>query len=362
MDARLAERRRSGPDLHPRPGGDPRGSERGVFSTTRVTLIILSLPAKANILVDQTGHARLADFGLLTIISDPKYLLSSSSHTQGGTVRWMSPERIAPEQFGFKNSRPTISSDCYALGMVIYETIGGNIPFHKDTDLTVFMKVVVKGEHPPRGAKFATSLWEMLERCWTPKPSDRPSTEDVLRCLEMVSNLAEPTSPRTGGGTDEDEDSATNSSGGDSVDFFATDDRVQHLPIHPLQDHRPTNPPSGPAQSDHGQQIMVDSMCDTPDRILDSLPAPHDDDDLAGHRSIPIFPPPTPRAVTQRSSLEETTRSSTFSSICSEFLTMLDDGTDSAMGITALSKVAQIILEIFGVQIRKHYSVFPLAH
>jgi hypothetical protein len=34
---------------------------------------------KANILIDQTGNARLADFGLLTIISDPANHLSSSS-------------------------------------------------------------------------------------------------------------------------------------------------------------------------------------------------------------------------------------------------------------------------------------------
>jgi len=94
----------------------------------------------------------------------------------------MSPERIAPEQFGFKNSRPKISSDWYALGMVIYETISGNVPFHKDTDLTVILKVVVKGEHPSQGAKFVKSLWGMLERCWASGPKDRPNIEDVLQC------------------------------------------------------------------------------------------------------------------------------------------------------------------------------------
>jgi len=230
------------------------GTLRGyVFYTAGTTPISSSLPVKANILIDQTGCARLADFGLLTIISDPKYLLSSSSHTQGGTVRWMSPERIAPDRFGCKNSRPTVSSDCYALGMVIYETISGHFPFHKDTDLAVFMKVV-EGKHPPRGAKFTKSLWGMLERCWASGPSGRPSIEDVLQCLEAVSNLSEPTSPRAGEGTDEDGDdwdSATNSSGGDPVDFFATDDRVQLPPIHSLRDHHLANPhhasPSSPS-------------------------------------------------------------------------------------------------------------------
>ena len=141
------------------------------------------MPTKANVLIDQMGCPRLSDSGLLTIISDPTYLLSSSSHIQGGTARWMSPERIAPGRFGFKHSRPTRHSDCYALGMVIYETISGHLPFHKDAELTVFMKVV-EGKRPLRGARFTDRLWEMVEQCWAPRPDARPSVEDVLQCLE----------------------------------------------------------------------------------------------------------------------------------------------------------------------------------
>ena len=152
---------------------------------------ILILSVKSNILIDQTGHARLADFGLLTIISDPTNLVSSSSCAHGGTARWMSPELIAPERFGFETSRPSKSSDCYALGMVIYETISGNVPFHKHTDLTVFVKVL-EGERPSREAECADSLWEILERCWTPQPGSRPNIQDVLRCLERVSQSHEP--------------------------------------------------------------------------------------------------------------------------------------------------------------------------
>lgn len=60
----------------------------------------------------------------------------------------MSPELIAPDKFGLESSHPTESSDCYALGMVVYETISGNLPFYKYTDLAVFVKVL-GGERPP---------------------------------------------------------------------------------------------------------------------------------------------------------------------------------------------------------------------
>jgi len=117
----------------------------------------------------------------------------------------MSPELIAPQRFGFKKSRPTKASDCYALGMVVYETISGNLPFHKHADLTVVMKVL-EGEHPPRGARFTGGLWKMLGQCWTPQPNNRPSIEDVRQCLETSSILSEPPSPEVDVGVEDDGD------------------------------------------------------------------------------------------------------------------------------------------------------------
>ena len=43
------------------------------------------------------------------------------SFTPGGTTRWMSPELLNPEMFKKSDDWPTKQSDCYALGMVVYE-------------------------------------------------------------------------------------------------------------------------------------------------------------------------------------------------------------------------------------------------
>ena len=153
--------------------------------------VLPCLPVKANVLVDQVHNARLADFGLLTIISDPAHPLTSSSYAQGGTARWMGPELISPKKFGLKTSCPTKSSDCYSLGMVIYETISGSLPFHEDSDLTVFVKVL-KGKRPRRGVWFSDGLWKVMEQCWIPQPSKRPSVEGVLQCLDMCSDSSRP--------------------------------------------------------------------------------------------------------------------------------------------------------------------------
>ena len=101
----------------------------------------------------------------------------------------MSPELIVPEKFGFEKSRPAESSDCYALGMVIYETVSGKVPFHECMDTAASVKVI-QGERPTRGEAFSDDLWKMLELCWAFQPDDRPNIFDVLQGLQMVPSLS----------------------------------------------------------------------------------------------------------------------------------------------------------------------------
>jgi len=146
----------------------------------------------ANILIDKNFHARLADFGFLAIVSDPTNPTPSSSYTTGGTPRWMSPELlIALDQFNLKNARPTKQSDCYALGMVIYEVLSGRLPFSQFGPYIIPRKIM-DGERPekPRGAEgawFTDDLWLMLNQCWATQLKSRPSVAAVLECLERVS-------------------------------------------------------------------------------------------------------------------------------------------------------------------------------
>jgi len=156
---------------------------------------------QANILIDQAGHARLADFGLLTIALDATNTPSSNSFIPGGTPRWMSPELFDPEKFDLKDSRQTEYSDCYALGMVVYEVLSGRIPFSRHHDLVVIV-AIVKGERPgrPRGEEgmwFTDGVWSAIERCWKADPGDRPTIKDVLQCLEGVSGSWVLPSPQT---------------------------------------------------------------------------------------------------------------------------------------------------------------------
>jgi len=124
---------------------------------------------------------------------------ASSSCTIGGTIRWMSPELLYPDQSGLGDSRPTKQSDCYALGMVIYEVLSGKVPF-APFNRYIVMRKVMEGERPERpegteGVWFTDDLWRMLNRCWAAKPKRRPHIAVVLRCLGRVSRALDSEAP-----------------------------------------------------------------------------------------------------------------------------------------------------------------------
>ena len=111
----------------------------------------------------------------------------------------MGPELLNPQRFCLKDSRPTRHSDCYALGMVVYEVLSERIPFYQDADLVVVGQVV-EGKRPVRpqgveGLWFMDDVWGVLERCWKSQPDSRPSIKDVLQFLEGVSRSWTPPPP-----------------------------------------------------------------------------------------------------------------------------------------------------------------------
>lgn len=133
-------------------------------------------------MIDNNGRASLTSVGLYELIPDGP---DSSTTAVTGAARWMSPELLFPERFGLSTVSLTMESDCYALGMVVYEVLSGQQPFPQCSDATAVYGTLM-GERPerPRGGWFLDDTWEMLEQCWRYQPSDRPSLGVVLRCLQ----------------------------------------------------------------------------------------------------------------------------------------------------------------------------------
>src|SRR5918999_29318 len=97
----------------------------------------------ANIMVDNTGRAKLTDFGVA-------YVPSSTMTQQGtalGSPRYMSPEQVTGQPL---DSR----SDIFSLGVVLYELLTKRTPFESDGDTTVFalMNRIASSPHAPMRA------------------------------------------------------------------------------------------------------------------------------------------------------------------------------------------------------------------
>ena len=65
-------------------------------------------------MVDASGNARITDFGLATIVRDPKSL-AKALDDQGHSPRWAAPEILQ------STSPATKESDVFAFAMVVIE-------------------------------------------------------------------------------------------------------------------------------------------------------------------------------------------------------------------------------------------------
>ncbi|KAF9444926.1 kinase-like protein [Macrolepiota fuliginosa MF-IS2] len=144
----------------------------------------------ANVLVNSSKKACLADFGLSTI-RDPEVLAlttTNSSTSCGGTIRWMAPELLNPPE----TDEPlnTKESDIYAFAGVSYEIFTGHIPFYEVfRDQTVIVKVN-RGERPSRpdqatSTKYGLteSIWKLMQDCWLTDPDSRPAAAGIATRL-----------------------------------------------------------------------------------------------------------------------------------------------------------------------------------
>ncbi|KAJ7838389.1 kinase-like domain-containing protein, partial [Mycena olivaceomarginata] len=135
-----------------------------------------------NVLVDKHGAACICDFGLSKVINCAGF----STSRRAGRLLYMAPELLANEGL---LPTTTKESDVYSFGLVVLEILTSQALKHRSTSHLV-TSTVFENIRPKRAdydmKNISNSLWELLDRCWTPQPELRSKIHEVLRSIQRL--------------------------------------------------------------------------------------------------------------------------------------------------------------------------------
>jgi serine/threonine-protein kinase len=148
----------------------------------------------SNVLLDERGPLYLTDFGIARLFDTGTNAITSEriglTHTGQvlGTPYYMAPEQIKGEPVG-------PATDIYALGVVVYQMVTGQVPYQGDTPLAVAMQHLQDDPCPPSLLRsgLPPAAEEAILRAMAKQPADRFATAaELADALERAVREARP--------------------------------------------------------------------------------------------------------------------------------------------------------------------------
>ncbi|KAL0574483.1 hypothetical protein V5O48_007458 [Marasmius crinis-equi] len=138
-----------------------------------------------NVLVTDSLRACIGDFGLARIADAYAIGITSSSTRPFGTARWLAPELLVG------GGGPSKASDVYSYACVCYEIFtGGHHPFPELPNEMIVAFHVAQGKRPSRpgeASELSDTMWSIMQTCWDPTPSSRPTADTLLNQIAAMS-------------------------------------------------------------------------------------------------------------------------------------------------------------------------------
>jgi eukaryotic-like serine/threonine-protein kinase len=137
----------------------------------------------ANVVIDAEGTAKVLDFGLARRLPGASSPPGGSTVTAGdalaGTLSHMAPETLRGE-------RADARSDVWALGVLLYELVTGELPFQGGTPFETSSAIL--GEPPrPMRTRVPLALRLVIDRCLVKDPNGRyQRVRAVLDALDAI--------------------------------------------------------------------------------------------------------------------------------------------------------------------------------
>ncbi|XP_062858176.1 mast/stem cell growth factor receptor kita [Trichomycterus rosablanca] len=133
--------------------------------------------AARNILLTQGRVAKICDFGLARdITTDSDYVVKGNARLP---VKWMSPESIFECVYTFE-------SDVWSYGILLWEIFSlGSSPYPGMPVDAKFYKLIKEGYRMDSPEFAPSEMYEIMQSCWDPDPSRRPSFGKIVENVEQ---------------------------------------------------------------------------------------------------------------------------------------------------------------------------------
>jgi serine/threonine protein kinase len=127
-----------------------------------------------NVMITEDGRVKIADFGIAKAYNQAltSGQFPTETRTAVGTPTYMSPEQAMARDVGPE-------TDLYSAGVMAYELVVGQVPFHKaDTPVSILLHHVNERPPPPRSVDphLHQGLSDWIENLLEKKPEDRPAS------------------------------------------------------------------------------------------------------------------------------------------------------------------------------------------